>query len=142
MPTQTRMIPPRNVKVGDRMATTTGMREVLKVELLRHPSVTTKVNRVYRVDITVQDPSTRSGESEPLRYYTDRPGKVTVQRDGPVRATETREQLAERLIGEVVVEDAERAQAKRVFIEGYCFESGATKEDAETAWAAQHPEED
>jgi len=139
MPTQTRIIPPRNVKVGDRIATTNGMREVLKVELHRHPkfkATQVRVPRVFRVDITVQDVMSDAGTV--LSYYVDRPTKVTVQREGKARKTETREQLAERLIGEVNVEvaeeDAQEQQDRAVFINHYCFESGATREDALAAW--------
>ena len=150
MPTQTRIIQPRNVKVGDRIATTNGMREVLKVEHLRHPRlphhatklnpyrpINARLNRVYRVDITVQDVMSEAGTV--LTFMVDRPTKVTVQREGKARKTETREQLAEWLIGEVNVEvaeeDAQEHQDRAVFINHYCFESGATREDALAAWA-------
>jgi len=130
MPTQTRIIQPRNVKVGDRIATTNGMREVLKVELHRHPkfkATQVRVPRVFRVDITVQDVMSDAGTV--LSYYVDRPTKVTVQREGKARKTETREQLA------VAEEDAQEHQDRAVFINHYCFESGATREDALAAWA-------
>jgi hypothetical protein len=122
MPLQTRIIPPRNVKVGDRIATTNGMREVLKVELHRHPkfkATQVRVPRVFRVDITVQDVMSDAGTV--LSYYVDRPTKVTVQREAKV--------LEETKL------EAEELQARTVFINHYCFESGATRADALAAWA-------
>lgn len=122
MPLQTRLIQPRNVNVGDRIATTNGMREVLKVELHRHPkfkATQVRVPRVFRVDITVQDVMSDAGTV--LSYYVDRPTKVTVQRAEQV------------LIGEVA-EDAQEQQDRAVFINHYCFESGATREEALAAW--------
>jgi len=134
MPLQTRLIPPRNVKVGDRLETTNGMREVLKVEHLRHPKVphhasklnpyrpiNERLNRVYRVDITVQDVMSDAGTT--LTFMVDRPTKVTVQREAKV--------LEETKL------EAEELQARTVFINHYCFESGATREEAVAAWEAK-----
>ena len=132
MPLQTRIIPPRNVKVGDRIATTNGMREVLKVELLRHPRlphhatklnpyrpINARQNRVYRVDITVQDVMSEAGTV--LTFMMDRPTKVTVQRDSVLAIFASREEH----------------QDRAVFINHYCFESGATREEAVAAWEAK-----
>ena len=60
---------PKNVKPGDHMLTTAGMREVLSV---------VRVGVTMR--ITVQDPSTPHGSAE-LQFVEDwRKAKVTVER--------------------------------------------------------------
>jgi hypothetical protein len=120
-----RILLPRSVRDGDLLETTNGMREVTKV--VEH--FTGSGRKPSKVVITVQCLVNPAGSE--LTFHLSAhgaPTHVKVLRMWKPRKIH---------VTEASPEDVE-ARDRAVFIEGFCFESGATREDALEAWAARN----